>query len=245
MFEVISFNRVNFCYDETPVLKNISFTVRPFELIHLIGPNGGGKTTLLKLLLGFLSPQSGSVKLFGKTPRKVSEKVAYVPQTFEHDRQFPISVYEVVLSGRAAHLPWHGFYKKIDKEKALSALEKVGLLHLKNRSIGDLSGGQLQRVLIARALATDPELLILDEPTSCVDIQGQIEIQSLLSELKRSMTILVVTHDLDHIGKETDRVFCVHGTLTQIRPDEVCKHFSMGLYQKPCSEPKKKLGAFI
>lgn len=245
MFEVIQFNQVDFSYDETPVLKNVSFSIRPFELVHLIGPNGGGKTTLLKLILGFLKPDNGSIKVFGKPIHKVLQKVAYVPQKFDQDKHFPASVFEVVLSGRLAFLPWHGFYQKKDREKVKEALETVGLYHLKNRSVGDLSGGQLQRVLIARALVAEPELLILDEPTSCVDVQGQIEITTLLNQLKQKMTLLVVTHDLDHISQHTDRVFCVHGKLEQIRPDEVCNHFSMGLYAKPCSKTLKSQEAYF
>lgn len=233
MIEVIRFHNVDFKYGDTPVLKGVSFTVRPGEFIHIIGPNGGGKSTLMKLLMGFIQPDLGTVNVFSKSPEKVQTKMAYVPQIFPFDRLFPISVFEVVLSGRISTLAWHGRYSKRDKERALKALEEVNLLEFKDQGIGALSGGQLQRALIARALATEPQILILDEPTSCIDFSAQLEIDEILNKLKGKMTILMVTHDLEHIGKNSDRVFCVHGKLYQLKPEEVCQHFSMGLYQKP------------
>ncbi len=233
MIEVMRLNRVNFKYNDTPILKDVSCVIRPGELIHIIGPNGGGKTTLLKLLMGFIEPSSGSIRIMGKPPEKARRKMAYVPQIFPFDRLFPISVMEVVLSGRLSTLPWHGRYTKEDKEIATECLKEVGLLEFKDQAMGSLSGGQLQRALIARALATRPQILILDEPTSCIDFTAQLEIDAILKKLKRRMTILMVTHDLDHIGKDSDRVFCVHGKLYELKPEEVCQHFSMGLYQKP------------
>lgn len=242
MFESVLFNQVDFGYEKNPVLKGVSFTIRPNEFIHIIGPNGGGKTTLLKLMMGFLSPSKGTIQIFGKSPHKASGQIAYVPQTFAFDRLFPISVLQVVLTSQISTLPWHGFYPKKAKQRALKALEEVGLLEFKDHSIGELSGGQLQRVLIARALASDPKILILDEPTSCIDAQTQLEIEKLLLDLKTKMTVIRVTHDLEQMGKNADRVFCVHGTLTQIDPSEVCKHFSKGLYQHTHpSHPKKVL----
>lgn len=229
-FEAIKVQNLGFSYDKAPILKDVSFTIRPQELIYLIGPNGGGKTTLLKLLMGFLKPSEGTLQIFGKSPSEVTEQIAYVPQSFSYDRLFPISVFNVVLSGRLAHLPWHGFYPKKDKQLALEALEQVGLLEYKDQPIGELSGGQLQRVLIARALVSKPQILILDEPTSCLDHKAQHEIQKIIKHLKRKITILLVTHDLDRLQAESDRIFCVHGTLSQIAPKDVCQHVSMGLY---------------
>lgn len=233
MHELIQFNCVDFSYKETPILKNISFSIFPGEFIHIIGPNGGGKTTLLKLLMGFVNPNSGTIKIKGKTPKKMLHKIAYVPQLFAFDKLFPISVFEVVISGRLSKLSFLGQYSKSDKEAAIKALEQVGMLEFKDHPIGELSGGQIQRVLIARALAAEPQILLLDEPTSCIDLSAQLEIEKILKKLKRQLTIIMVTHDLDHIGKGSDRVFCIHGKFSELRPDEVCQHFSMGLYQQP------------
>lgn len=241
MIEVIRANHLDFQYEETPILKDVSFVVRPGEFIHIIGPNGGGKTTLLKLIMGFYKPNKGRITVLGKTPEEASTQVAYVPQVFAFDRLFPISVFETVLSGRLSHVPWHGRYSKMDKEIALQAIKDVDLLEFKDRPMGTLSGGQLQRALIARALAGSPKILILDEPTSCIDFEAQLEIASILKRLKEKMTIIMVTHDLEHIGQESDRVLCVHGHLYEIKPDQVCQHFSMGLYQKPEEKtPAKK-----
>ncbi|MCH9634261.1 MAG: Manganese transport system ATP-binding protein MntB [Chlamydiae bacterium] len=233
MIEAIRINHVDFQYNDTPILKEISCVIRPGEFVHIIGPNGGGKTTLLKLIMGFIPPSSGSIAVLGKSPTQARTSIAYVPQVFPFDRLFPISVFEVVLSGRLSKLPWHGRYSDKDKKMALSAIEEVGLTNYKDQSMGSLSGGQLQRALIARALATKPKILILDEPTSCIDFAAQLEIDTILKRLKRRMTILMVTHDLDHIGKGSDRVLCIHGQLYPLKPEEVCQHFSMGLYQKP------------
>lgn len=231
MFELIQFNNVNFSYDQTPILKNISFSIFPGEFIHIIGPNGGGKTTLLKLIMSFVEPSSGTIKINGKSPKKMLQKIAYVPQVFPFDKLFPISVFEVVLSGRLSNISWFGRYSQKDKEAALKALESVNMLSFKDQSMGKLSGGQVQRVLIARALANEPQILLLDEPTSCIDLSAQLEIDKILKSLKKKLTIIMVTHDLDHIGKESDRVFCLHGMFSELKPDEVCQHFSMGLYQ--------------
>lgn len=237
MIEAIRVHNASFKYNESPILDQVSFVVRPGEFIHIMGPNGGGKSTLLKLLMGFIEPNTGSVKIFGKSPEKARTQIAYVPQIFPFDRLFPISVFEVVLSSRLSKLPWHGRYRQEDKNIAIEALKEVDLIDYKDQPIGSLSGGQLQRVLIARALATKPQILLLDEPTSCIDFSAQLEVESILNKLKNKITILMVTHDLEHIGKNADRVLCVHGKLYELKPQEVCQHFSMGLYQKPTETP--------
>lgn len=230
MHEIIRFHKVDFSYERTLILKDISFTVYPGEFIHIIGPNGGGKTTLLKLLMGFIKPASGTLTINGKNPSETQNTIAYVPQVFAFDKLFPVSVFEVVLSGCLSHLPWHGKYSDEDKKRATEALEEVDMLPYKDKPIGELSGGQVQRVLIARALASHPQILLLDEPTSCVDHSANLAIDQILLKLKRRLTIMMVTHDLDHIGKNSDRVFCIHGNFSELNPNEVCQHTSMGLY---------------
>lgn len=233
---VVETDHVSFAYQNMNVLSNVSLRVFPGEFIGLIGPNGGGKTTLLKLIMGFLKPSQGKIHVLGKSPRSHSEvqlHVAYVPQTTRFDRQFPISVLEVVLAGLLSKLPWYGRFHQKDRQLALDMLEKVGLADFANKSFGTLSGGQAQRVLIARALVSDPKLLLLDEPTASVDSQAEADIYSILKELKGKITIMMVTHDLRAAIEHVERLYCVQGNVFPLKPEEVCEHFVVGLYHTP------------
>lgn len=233
--DAVEIENVSFSYDNTIVLSHASLKVHLGEFIGLIGPNGGGKTTLLKLILGFLRPTHGRIRVFDKPPYRADARkhVAYVPQTARFDRQFPISVLEVVLSGLLSHLPWHGCFCSADRKAAIDMLEQMGLGKYADRSFGDLSGGQAQRVLIARALVSQPKLLLLDEPTASVDSKAEADIYSILKELKGKMTILMVTHDLNAAIDQVDRLFCVQGNVFSLKPEEVCEHFALGLYHSP------------
>jgi len=224
-----------FSYPECPVLQSISFSAPQGEFIGIIGPNGGGKTTLLSLLMGFLKPQKGLISILGKSPAESRQKMGWVPQIFHFDKQFPISVLEVVLTGRLQNASWYGKYGKEDKKYALEALEKVGMLSYQKARFADLSGGQAQRVLIARAIANHPPILLLDEPTASIDAQAQLAIYDILEELKGSVTILMVTHDLKAISAHVERVFCVQGELSILSKDTVCNHFTLGVYHSPLS----------
>lgn len=229
----IFFDDVSFRYGDTPLLNHVSFSVAEGEYVGIIGPNGGGKTTLLKILLGLLQPDSGKVLLFDKPIQEGVSKIGYVPQRLHLDPLFPITTLDVVLSGCIADLPWWGKYRAKDFEKAKEALRTVRLEHLASQPFGTLSMGQAQRVLIARALASDPEILVLDEPTASVDPHSAFEIYELLKNLKRSITILMVTHDLKTVLRETDRVLTVHQRVQSMLPAEVCEHFAYGLYHTP------------
>jgi zinc transport system ATP-binding protein len=233
MKTVITFENVSFSYQKKEVLKNISFNVDAGEFIGLFGPNGGGKTTLLKLIMGFLKPASGKIKVFGKDPQLFKSKIAYVPQALNFDRQFPISVLELVLSGRLSRLPWYGRFHPGDYDAANKILEQVGLSKFKNHSFGTLSGGQAQRALIARALVAEPKLLLLDEPTASVDSNAEREIYSILEGLKGKITILMVTHHLRTAIDQVQRVLCVRSNVISLLPEEVCEHFAIGLYHPP------------
>lgn len=233
MNEIISCNNLSFKYENNIILKDINFTINAGEYVGIIGPNGGGKTTLLKLIMGFLTPTSGNLTLFNKPPQQSIREVGYVPQAMRFDRQFPISVMELVLLGRLSRLPWYGKYSKEDIRIANEKLELLGLESFKNAAFGTLSGGQAQRVLIARALVSQPKLLLLDEPTANVDAQAESDIYGLLKELRGKMTILMVTHDLSTAIDQVQRVLCVQHTLISLLPENVCEHFALGLYHKP------------
>jgi zinc transport system ATP-binding protein len=241
MTEAITAEHLYFSYDQAEVLSDVCFSVKEGEFIGVIGPNGGGKTTLLQLLTGFLMPSKGTLKVFNEKPSQAQKWMAYVPQNMRFDRHFPISVMELVLGGRLAHLPWYGVYHKKDKEIALDALDQIGLAHLKDRAFGTLSGGQQQRCLIARALASQPKILFLDEPTANVDNDAEYEILNLLQGLKGKMTILMVTHDLQTAINHVDRVICVQQNAVTYSPVEVCEHYALGLYHPPLLTLKSKL----
>jgi zinc transport system ATP-binding protein len=221
-----------FQYEETPILENVSFAIRPGEFIGIFGPNGGGKTTLLKLLLGFLKPQKGSVEILGQSPKLAREQIGYVPQISHLDRQFPITVLEVVMMGCLDKSPWRSYIPDA-KEKAKQALQEVGMLDFQNHSFGTLSGGQAQRTLIARALVSKPTILLLDEPTASVDASAEESIYKLLEHLKGTMTIIMVTHDLQVMLQKVDRFICVHRQVTSYSQAQVCDHFAQGLYHPP------------
>ena len=199
----------------------------------IFGPNGGGKTTLLKLILGFLKPSQGEIQVFGQSPKALRKKMGYVPQTLHFDRQFPISAGEVVLSGRLQYLTWYGHYGANDKMCAKNALEEVGLAHLYDRPFGTLSGGEKQRVLIARALVGQPKILLLDEPTTGIDLEAQIQLFDLLKQLHGKMTILMVTHELGTALNYVDTLFCVNQTVSPYDKQKLCEHFASGLYHPP------------
>ncbi len=213
----LSFNR-----DRTAILQEINLLVKEGEFVGIFGPNGGGKTTFLKLLLGLLKPTSGSIKIFGVSPEEARTRIGYVPQAKLFDPQFPISVLDVVLLGLLS--------KKRDPKKAKEALRKVDLLDKENRPFGTLSGGQAQRVLIARALVGEPDILLLDEPTVSIDAEAEKTIYGLLTALQGSITILMVTHDLQPILGKADKLVCIHQKLSAYLPREVCEHFALGLY---------------
>lgn len=230
----VSVKDLSFGYSkDEPVLKNVSFDIHEGEFVGLIGPNGGGKTTLLKLLMGFLEPWEGSISIFSKRATSYPNDIGYVPQALHYDRTFPISVIDLVLQGRLSKLSWTGRFSKIDKEIAHHAIEQVNLSEFCNRSFGTLSGGQAQRVLIARALATEPKVLLLDEPLAAVDVQAEADFYDVLNKVRQNLTIIMVTHDIQAIIKQVKRVLCVQGSVISLEPGQVCEHFALGLYHFP------------
>ncbi len=228
MPKAIEVESVTFGYDPLfPVVENATISIEEGEFIALFGPNGGGKTTLLKLLMGFCKPQSGTITVLGKSPEQARSQIGYVPQFASFDKQFPISALEVVMMG-ALSMP-----RKVAKQRAMEALTQVRLQDLAQQPFGTLSGGQAQRVLIARALTAEPQLLLLDEPTASIDRETEEEIYALLEQLRRKMTILMVTHDLHTVLERVDRFISVHRAVHAFSPEEVCHHFVHGLYHPP------------
>lgn len=240
----ISVNNLSYSYQDLLVLKEICFEIEEGQFIGMIGPNGGGKTTLLKLILGFLKSPPGKIQVFGQAPIAARRQMAYVPQSLRFDKQFPISVIELVLEGRLAHLPWYGSFSRNDKRLALDALQRVGLINLQNRPFGSLSGGQAQRALIARALASQPRLLLLDEPTASVDTQAEADIYHILKSLQGEITILMVTHNLQAAVELVDNVICVQTTAFTLNPEKVCEHYAFGLYHAPLIKLHNRLNDF-
>ena len=195
------------------VLDDVTLSVYDGDFIGIVGPNGGGKTTLLRVILGLEKPSEGSVKVFGGSPGSFPGRIGYVPQRLFFDRDFPISIRELVLMGRLSNKKMVQHYNKIDREKADEAICTAGLERLAERRIGDLSGGELQRALIARALAGDPELLLLDEPTASIDPQMKTTIYDLMEHLKEKLTIVLVTHDTWTISRYVTRIASLNVTL--------------------------------
>jgi zinc transport system ATP-binding protein len=211
--EVVKLNNVCVQYDGTPVLEDINLSIHHDDFLGLIGPNGGGKTTLLKLMLGLVAPSRGEVTILGEPPEKGRRYVGYVPQHSLFDRDFPINVLEVVLTGRLSHTKPFRWYNKSDREAAADALRSVEMLDFRDRQIGMLSGGQQQRVFVARALVSEPRLLLLDEPMSSVDTPMQEEFYELLDRLKQRMPIVLVSHDISAVSVYVDKIACLNRKL--------------------------------
>ena len=198
----------------TPVLADVDLTVRPGEHLAVVGPNGGGKTTLLRLLLGLLQPTSGKIEVFGGAPAEMRPRVGYVPQHSAVDVSVPASVLDVVLMGSLRRSPWALRFGRQDRERAREALDRVGLSPMADCRLCELSGGQCQRVLVARALISEPDLLLLDEPTAGVDAEHEAAIMTSLFDLGDAAVILV-SHDEGLVAAHFDRAIQVH---RQVRP---------------------------
>lgn len=227
---MIKIKNLTFKYDKENVLENINLSVKDKDFMAIIGPNGGGKSTLLKALLGINKTTKGTIEVLGSIPEKNLSKIGYVPQNTNINTDFPIKVIEVVMMGHVDSEElkveneelknnwWSRFfnigYKKSEIECAMGALTQVGMEDFANKKIGDLSGGQRQRVMIARALCAHPKILILDEPTASIDVSGQKQIYDLLKKLNEYITILVVSHDISVILGYANKVAHINKTLT-------------------------------
>lgn len=233
MSPIIQLDNVSFAYARIPVLKNITLAIGEEEFLGIVGPNAGGKSTLLKLILGLLKPDSGTITVMGKSPEQGRSRIGYVPQYPTFPRDFPIHVQDMVLLGRLGDTRWYGSYLKQDREIARQVMEAVEIMDIRYRPIGSLSGGQLQRVLIARALTCKPDILILDEPTANIDMRVEEDIFGVLKKYNEHMTIIVVSHDIGFISGYVDRVACLNQTLVCHITDEISGKTIEELYGAP------------
>jgi zinc transport system ATP-binding protein len=202
-----------FSFNGQPVLKEVNLTINPGCFLAVIGPNGGGKTTLLKLMLGLLEPDRGSVRVLGNTPKEAAPRIGYVPQDILVNSTFPISVFNVALMGRMRGGGGWWRFSKEDRMATKKALERMEMWKYSTRRMEELSGGQRQRVFMARALVAEPEILLLDEPTASVDTKGQSDLYEFLKKLNENVTIIVVSHDLSVVSSYVKSVACVNQQL--------------------------------
>lgn len=233
---IIEINDLSFSYQRDPILENIHLSIDPGDFVAMIGPNGGGKTTLLKLILGVIHPDSGSIRVLGKTAGKSTHQIGYVPQDVSINSGFPISVLDVVLMGKLGPRNRLRRMKRQYRDEVMETLDRMGMSGFENRRIGELSGGQRQRVFIARALVTNPKLLLLDEPTANVDSDGQAELYRLLRELNEEMTIVVVSHEWIVISSYIKSVACVNRHLHFHHHPEINAHMMNMMYPNPLKE---------
>ena len=229
-------DRVTFRYDERgddpPVLEDVSLRIEPNDFIGLIGPNGGGKTTLLRLLLGLVRPSAGTVRVLGRPPAEVRRRIGYVPQTSQVDPRVPATVLDVVLTGRLGVTPWGFRYGKEHVERARETMAEVGVLEFADRGFGELSGGQRQRVLIARALASDAAILLLDEPMAGIDLHMEKGILETLRRLNERLPIVLVSHDVGFVSTHVKRVACLNRKILVSRAADVTRDIITRMYEE-------------
>lgn len=231
---VIEVQNVTFGRNGEKILDNVNLSVEPGDFYAIIGPNGGGKTTLLKIILGLLTQQSGSVRLLGGKPRETRKFCGYVPQFRTFDFRYPITVNEMVLSGRLAYIPGiRKRYRPVDLRMASDAMEKMGVSDLADRQLCSLSGGEQQSAIIARALAGGPRLLLLDEPLVFVDAPTEDHFYDIIEKLRSSMTIVLVTHDIGAISTHVTKVACLNHQIYTHGTNEITEDMITSAYQCP------------
>jgi zinc transport system ATP-binding protein len=224
---------LSFSYDGYPVLEDVNLSISQGDFVSVVGPNGGGKTTLLKLMLGLLKPSRGDVRVLGVTSEEARPRVGYMPQHSQLDPQFPATVMDVALMGRLGHGRAFGRYSRKDKEIAGGVLEQVGLYDLRKKAFSSISGGQRQRLFIARALVCEPELLLLDEPTANLDLAMEGDLYALLQTLNQRLTIVMVSHDLGFVSRVVKSVICVKRKVLMHSTSEITGEIINEIYGSP------------
>lgn len=229
--KILEVQNLSYSVNGRNVLEDINLSIEERDYVAIIGPNGGGKSTLLKLILGILKPDSGKVEIFGKPPEKARNYMGYLPQQVLFDHDFPINVFETVLTGR-----YRGLFKGYtpeDKKAVEDVLEEVEMLKYRDRQISRLSGGQMQRVFIARALVRNPRILLLDEPMASIDPEMQHSFYNLLSRLKERMTIILVSHDVGAVSTQVNKIACLNKKLFYHGPVEESAEGLEEIYKCP------------
>ncbi len=229
----VSIKNLWFSYDGYWVLEDVNLNVLPHEFVSIVGPNGGGKTTLLKLMLGLLQPTRGAVEILGRTPFEARPKIGYMPQHAHLDPQFPIKVWDVVLMARLGSPRRLFRYRDEDYQAVEEAMKKLQVLQLADKHFSSLSGGQRQRVLIARALACQPQLLLLDEPTAGLDLSVETEFYDLLKHVTEDLTVCMVSHDLGFVSRLVSKVVCVKGKVVVHPTSEITGEIINEIYGAP------------
>lgn len=231
---VIHISDLSVHYGPTLAIENVCLDVYENEYLGIIGPNGGGKSTLLKAILGLIPISSGTLEVYGNNIDRRRTLIGYVPQYAALDKRFPITLLEVILTGGLPRglSPFHKFTEN-DKERAFEFAKRVGIASLANRQISELSGGEFQKMLIARALAANPKVLLLDEPTASVDASSRNQIYELLAELNKNMTIVLVTHDLLAISSHVSKLACLNKELVYHGEPELNESIVNSLYGCP------------
>ncbi|PLX93048.1 MAG: ABC transporter [Desulfuromonas sp.] len=235
MGAAITLDNVSFNYDDRPILENINLTLHDDDFLGIVGPNGGGKSTLLKLILGLLEPSSGTIRVFDRAPEQARTRLGYVPQFATFDSAFPISVRDTVLQGRLGKTRSRVGYNRHDHAIAEQAMREADILDLRKHPMTALSGGQRQRVLIARALACEPEVLLLDEPTANIDPHQGETFFDLLHRLHERIAIVLISHDVGFISRSVTRVACLNRTLVCHATTPVDSESIKHLYTTPVS----------
>ena len=231
--EVLCFEDLWVHYGDITALEEVNLSIYQSDFLGIIGPNGGGKTTLFKVLLGLIKPTQGNITFLGDNPKKNRKLMGYVPQHSHFDRQFPVSAWDVVLTGRLGRV---GLFKKFsehDKEIASDALKEVEMFDLRDKQIGELSGGQIQRVLIARALVTEPKILLFDEPTANIDKQSEINLYKLLKKLNEFLPIVMISHDIGVISAYVNKIACLNKRLYYHNSKEITQEMLEATYHCP------------
>jgi zinc transport system ATP-binding protein len=231
--EIVKLHNIRVSYGDVLALDNVTLAIYQHDFLGIIGPNGGGKSTLLKVLLGLVKPDSGSVSVFGKNPEQARNRIGYVSQRPVFDSDFPASVWDVAMMGRFNKAGLVSRYSRKDKTAVEKALARVEMENYRNSQIGKLSGGQQQRVFVARALVSEPDLLLLDEPTASIDPTMQTEFYELLSQLKKSLTIIMVSHDIGAISVYVDKIACLNHQLYYHGSKEITAEILEATYNCP------------
>lgn len=222
-----------FSYDGHPVLEDVNLSIPQGDFVSVVGPNGGGKTTLLKLVLGLLRPSQGEVRVFGAPPEQARPRIGYMPQLAQLDPQFPATVMDVTLMGRLGHGRRFGPFSKKDKEIASKALGQVSLYDLRKKPFSSISGGQRQRLFIARALACEPDILLLDEPTANLDLAMEGDLYELLRALNQKLTVVMVSHDIGFVSEVVKSVVCVKRKVLMHQTSEITGEIINEIYGSP------------